>query len=200
MRVKEYIIFEGIDGSGKSTIAKKVYNYLKNKYSVKLIREPGGTLVSEKIRKIIAQEKLLPQTQLFLFLAARTELYSKISNLKENVIVMDRSYLSTFAYQTVLMNLSIGKIKNLHSIFNIPVTKGLAFVLLADPITIRKRLDTKHIFHKMLNDKTLHQINQRYKSLPKIFKNLQFIYLDSRQSIEYLYKKVIMYINARLQD
>ncbi len=197
---KDYIIFEGIDGSGKSTIAKKLYNYLKNKYRVKLIREPGGTAVSEQIRKIIAKEKLLPQTQFFLFLAARVELYNKISNLKETIIIMDRSFLSTFAYQTVLMNLSIEKIKNIHSIFNIPITKGVVFILLADPVTIRKRLDEKHIFHKTLDIKTLKQINEKYKTLPKIFKNLQFIYLDSKQNLEYLYNKVIMHIEARLKD
>lgn len=192
-----YIIFEGIDGTGKSTLAKKVYNYFKNpKYNLKnfdviFIREPGGTPFNEKLRKIIAREKLMPVTQLFLFLAGRAELYNILSKLKNTIIIMDRSFLSTFAYQSVLLNLPFKKIYYLHSLINIPVSKAIVFVLLAEPDIVRRRLDKKHIFHTSLNDKTLKRINDKYKMLENTFAKYKFIYLDANKSKKELFDNVI---------
>lgn len=200
---KIYIIFEGIDGTGKSTLAKKVYHYFKNlKFkiqntnnrrwqSVAFVREPGGTPLGEKIRAIIAKEKLLPQTQLFLFLAARAELYKTIPKLKKEIIIMDRSYLSTFAYQSVLLNLSIKKLQDLHTIFNIPISRAIVFVLLAKPSMIRERLSRNHILHTTLDNKTLNHINEKYKMLKNIFRKFKFIYLDAEESKERLVEIVI---------
>ena len=70
------IVFEGIEGSGKSHHLKKVSNFLKKKKIKHLkLREPGGNLNSEKIRKIILDEKsnFNKNTDLLLYLAARSE-------------------------------------------------------------------------------------------------------------------------------
>jgi len=72
---KGYLIcFEGVEGSGKSTQAKLLYNFVKKKITKKVIltREPGGTVVAEKIRNFILQKKLKIHTitELFLLFAA----------------------------------------------------------------------------------------------------------------------------------
>ena len=75
------IVFEGIEGSGKSTHIKNVSNYLKKiKRSFIKIREPGGSLTSEKIRKIILsnKSKFNSTTDLFLYFASRSENIEKI--------------------------------------------------------------------------------------------------------------------------
>lgn len=100
------ISFEGVDGSGKSTQARMLHEYLKRlKYNVLFIREPGGTSVSEAIRAILLDNKNAPmgaRTELLLFLAARAELVDKViapALRQGKIIITDRFSDSTLAYQ-----------------------------------------------------------------------------------------------------
>lgn len=99
------ISLEGGEGSGKSTHAHLLKDYLKEKgFKVLLLREPGGTETGEKLRKILLQgkSKISSLTELFLFLASRGELVTKIIEpaLKENkIVICDRFMDSTTAYQ-----------------------------------------------------------------------------------------------------
>ena len=100
---KPVIVFEGIEGSGKSHHIKKVSNYLKKK-KIKhiVVREPGGNLNSEKIRRLILNNRsnFNKNTDLLLYLAARSENIDKlIKNYKKKVILIDRFVDSTIAYQ-----------------------------------------------------------------------------------------------------
>ncbi len=98
------IIFEGIEASGKTTNFKIAANYLKKrrKSFIKL-REPGGSIFSEKIRKLILNKKLNlnNKTDLLLFYAGRSENFEKIikKNYKKKIILIDRFTDSTIAYQ-----------------------------------------------------------------------------------------------------
>ncbi len=195
---KKFIIFEGIDGSGKSTLAKKLYNYLKKDATVKIIREPGSTNIGEKIRKILVKNDLLPQTQFFLFLAARSEIYNVLQDCKENIIIMDRSFLSTLAYQSILLNISIEKLYKLHYFITIPFRNPLVFILSANPVLLKNRLDENNIFHKKLSIKILKQIDMQYKKLKGIFQSYDFIYLNATKSIEYLFDRVVKSVNIYL--
>ena len=100
---KPVIVFEGIEGSGKSHHIKKVSNYLKKK-NIKhiVVREPGGNLNSEKIRRLILNNRsnFNKNTDLLLYLAARSENIDKLTkNYKKKVILIDRFIDSTIAYQ-----------------------------------------------------------------------------------------------------
>lgn len=105
MRAK-FITFEGIEGSGKSTQAKKLHEYFiaQNIASV-LTREPGGTPASESIRAILIDEKIAKleaKTELFLNFAARLEHVEKLikPQLQQNkIVISDRFFDSTYAYQ-----------------------------------------------------------------------------------------------------
>jgi len=103
MSRKPVIVFEGIEGSGKSHHILKVSNYLlKNKIDYIKIREPGGNPNSEKIRKIILDNKsnFNKITDLLLYLAARSEsIYLLKKYYKKKVILIDRFVDSTIAYQ-----------------------------------------------------------------------------------------------------
>ena len=103
MSKKPVIVFEGIEGSGKSHHILSVSNYLrKNKIDYIKVREPGGNLNSEKIRKLILNNKsdFNKITDLLLYLAARSE---NIQTLKQyhnkKIILIDRFVDSTIAYQ-----------------------------------------------------------------------------------------------------
>ena len=110
-----FIVFEGIEGTGKSYHINNVANYLKKK-NIKFlkIREPGGSKNSEKIRKLILDNKssLNKNTDLLLYLAARSENIELIKkNLGKKIILIDRFVDSTFAYQHYGMNIDFKFIK-----------------------------------------------------------------------------------------
>ena len=103
MSKKPVIVFEGIEGSGKSHHILNIIKYLKKK-KIKFIkiREPGGNINSEKIRKLILSKKsdFNKITDLLLYLAARSENIHQLKKFyKKKVILIDRFVDSTIAYQ-----------------------------------------------------------------------------------------------------
>jgi len=101
-----FIVVEGIDGSGKSTVAARVAEELKRRgRKVLRTREPGGTLLGEKIRGLLLDAKnseMLPFTELFLYMASRAQLVDEIirPSLRKGMdVICDRYYYSTAAYQ-----------------------------------------------------------------------------------------------------
>ena len=103
MSKKPVIVFEGIEGSGKSYHISRLANYLKRKkINFIKIREPGGSINSEKIRKVILNNKSTfnKNTDLLLYLAARSENISILKkNFRKKIILIDRFIDSTIAYQ-----------------------------------------------------------------------------------------------------
>ena len=143
-----FIVFEGIEGSGKSYQIKKLYNNLKKK-GLKTVktREPGGTKGAERIRKLILKdyfgknksEEFDKYTDTLLYLAARNEhIKKKIEPaLKKKLIVLcDRFVDSTFAYQVSGKIVQSGFIENIHNVI-LPFKPNLTFVL---KVKIRKAL------------------------------------------------------------
>ena len=103
MSKKPVIVFEGIEGSGKSHHISVISKYLKrNKIAFIKLREPGGNINSEKIRKLILDKKsnFNKITDLLLYLAARSENIQLIRKYyKKKIILIDRFTDSTIAYQ-----------------------------------------------------------------------------------------------------
>ena len=118
MSKKPIIVFEGIEGSGKSYHINKVSKYLdKKKIEYIKIREPGGNINSEKIRKLILSKKskFNPKTDLLLYLAARSENISQIKKFyKKKVILIDRFVDSTIAYQHYGMGVDLKIINSIN--------------------------------------------------------------------------------------
>lgn len=129
-----FITFEGIDGCGKSTQAVMTYQLLQSHgYKVKLLREPGSTIVSEKIREILLDKssKISDITELLLYEAARSEITSQEIQpaLKNGTIVLcDRFYDSTTAYQGFGRKLNIRMVKSLHKVAALGIIPDLTFV------------------------------------------------------------------------
>ena len=105
------IVFEGVEGSGKTTQIDHVSNFLKKK-NIKFIkfREPGGSKNSEKIRRLILNGKtnFNNLTDYYLYLASRSENYDQIlkKNYHKKIILIDRFIYSTLAYQAYGMKIS----------------------------------------------------------------------------------------------
>jgi len=119
----KFITFEGIEGCGKSTQAKNLYDILIQKnIDATITREPGGTLASEKIRAILLDEnieKLETKTEILLNFASRIEHVEKLIKpaLRSNkIVICDRFFDSTFVYQGYGFGTDLDVIKNIKDI------------------------------------------------------------------------------------
>lgn len=140
------ITFEGIDGSGKSTQAQLLDEHLQQAgYETLLVREPGGTELSERIRSVLLDRTLevRPMAELLLFSAARTQLVSeRIRPALDTgkIVICDRFYDSTTAYQGA--GRGVADPEWLQS-FHERVTDGLVpdrtYLVEVDPTTARAR-------------------------------------------------------------
>lgn len=118
--MKLFIVFEGLDGSGKSTQIKILNDKLKlNNYDVLSLREPGSTEIGDKVLQILeSSQKLTPIMEFLLFSISRSAIINEkiMPNLNENKIVLcDRYFYSSIAYQGSGRNLDndfIHKINN----------------------------------------------------------------------------------------
>ena len=151
MSKKPIIVFEGIEGSGKSLHINNVANYLKkkNKKFIK-IREPGGNNNSEKIRKLILNNKSMfnKNTDLLLYLAARSENIELIKkNLGKKIILIDRFIDSTIAYQHYGMGINIKLINIINQFLLKQIKVNFTFLNLVN----RKNMLLRLIKRKNLN-------------------------------------------------
>ena len=139
------IVFEGIEGSGKSFHINNVVNYLKKKGRKFIkIREPGGSKNSEKIRKIILSNKsnFSKTTDLFLYLAARSENIDKIikGNYKKKIILIDRFVDSTTAYQHFGMSINLELINFINKFLLRNININFTFLNLVNEKNMKFRL------------------------------------------------------------
>ena len=147
MSRKPVIVFEGIEGSGKTHHLNKISKYFeKRKVSFIKIREPGGSLNSEKIRKLILNKKsnFNKNTDLLLYLASRSENINLLRKYyKKKIILIDRFVDSTIAYQHYGMGVNLDLINNInkHILSNFKVS--FTFLNLVNHKNMVKRLRSR---------------------------------------------------------
>ena len=188
MSKKIVIVFEGIEGSGKTFHINQVSRYLKKKniQHIKL-REPGGNKNSEKIRKLILNGKsnFNKNTDLLLYLAARSENIEYLKKFyKKKIILLDRFTDSTIAYQHYGMGVDIKILKKINNYLLKFFKVDFTFLNLVNNKNMKKRLNKR----KKLNryDKfDLRFYNKVQKGFIKIAKNKKnYKIIDSNRSIE----------------
>ena len=147
MSKKPVIVFEGIEGSGKSLHILNVSKYLKkNKIDHIKIREPGGSINSELIRKLVLSNKSAfnRETDLLLYLAARSENISLLKKFyKKKIILIDRFVDSTIAYQHYGLGVNIDLINtiNKHLLKNFKI--DFTFLNIVDDKNMKYRLKSR---------------------------------------------------------
>lgn len=189
-----FITFEGPDGSGKSTIIKKVYERLVNDgFDIVLTREPGGTPIAEKIRDIILDNSnvaLDARTEALLYAASRRQhLVEKIRPaLKEGKIVLcDRFLDSSLAYQGGGRNLGVQNVLNINLFATENTYPDLTLFFDIDPELGLKRVsqDKKRVADRLDNEnENFHE--KVYSTFKEIVKtnNQRIITIDASKSIE----------------
>ncbi len=180
MSKKPIIVFEGIEGSGKSHHIRKVSNFLdKNKIKYIKIREPGGSLNSEKIRRLILNKKtnFNTHTDLLLYLAARSENMNLIKkSYKKEIILIDRFTDSTIAYQHYGMGVDIKIIKKINNFLLKNVKVDFTFLNIVNKKNLflrlkkRKSLNRYDLFDMKFYNKVQNGFLKLVKSNKKSYK------------------------------
>lgn len=137
----KFIIIEGGEGSGKSTVVKYIANRLRN-CNVITTREPGGSRVAERIRKAFINDKIDPVSQLFCFLAARAvwvEQVLKPAFESGKTVISDRSFPTTYSYQGIVGGIGLDKVAKLNDIAMRGIKPDLVVILDIDAKTGLKR-------------------------------------------------------------
>ena len=182
------ISFEGIEGVGKSTQINLIQEWLKTKgLSTKLIREPGSTEFGEKIRELLLSNDsdISAHSELLLMFAARAEMVNEhLLNSKEDILLCDRYYHASIAYQGYGRKLSLELIENLIQNINCPIPD----------LTIIYDLDVRLGFKRKANDDIdriesagvnfFEDVRKGYQQIAK--DREEVVLLDASESIEVL--------------
>ncbi len=180
------ITFEGIEGAGKSTQINLVLDWLKTKgFSTKLLREPGSTILGEKIRELLLSKDsdISAHTELLLMFAARSEMIKEhLIDSREDFILCDRYYHASIAYQGYGRKLSLDLINVLINGVNCPTPD----------LTIIYDLDVKAGFKRKTNDvidriessgiNFFENVRKGYQQLAKERSEVEIV--DASESIE----------------
>ena len=196
MSNKPIIVFEGIEGSGKTTHLKNIASYLK-KRNVKYVslREPGGSKNSELIRKIILNKKsdLHIFSDLLLYLAARNENINKIikKNYKKKIILIDRFIDSTVAYQHYGMGINYNLINSINKYLIKDINIDYTFLNTVSLKKLKIRLKKRRNLNKYDRFKVsfYKKVQKGFLKLSKNKKNYTII--DSNKDIN-VNKKIIL--------
>lgn len=200
-----FITFEGIDFCGKSTQVGLLRDYLlEQKKNVHLIREPGGTEISEKIREILLDKKnnaMVMETEIFLFSASRAQLVREVIRpylQKGYYVISDRFHDSSTAYQGFGRGLSVDAILNIH---NLAIGKTIPditfFIDIPNEIAMARK---KNIAHSDLDrievsDNTFYErVREGYLYLAG--KEKRFRVIDGTQNIKQINENIINEIKS----
>lgn len=145
-----FITFEGCEGSGKTTQAEYLFSHLQDSgYECLLTHEPGGTVLSEKIREILlhaSHTTMKPLTELFLYLASRAQHTEEVilpALRKGWVVISDRYADSSLAYQGIARELPTELVLQLNEVATKKTTPDLTFLIDIEPETGLDRLEGK---------------------------------------------------------
>ena len=202
--MKKFITFEGGEGAGKSTQAKLLSKSLLSVNENNLLtREPGGTKVSDKIRKILVENKnnnISSDVELLLIYASRHQHLKEkiIPSLKEKTVICDRYIHSTISYQFDIKNFA-KKLDFFHQNFAFNLMPDLTILLdLAPDIGLKRSLKIKNKETRFENkDKIYHEkIRKNFLKLSKKYKNMYKI--DASLPKKVIHKKIIDHLNKLL--
>jgi dTMP kinase len=201
-----FITLEGPDGSGKSTQALLLIRFLKKAgYKVLHTREPGGDRVAESIRRLLLSphNKIVPETELFLYWASRAQHVRQVINpalARGVVVVCERFNDATIAYQGYGRGIDLKLIKKMNQLaagglkpdltflLDIPPARGLIKVLEAKGVKDRFELE-KISFHKQVRRGYLDLAAQEPQRIKKI---------SGSGPIEHIHRQMILIIKKKI--
>ncbi len=198
-----FITFEGLDNSGKTTIIKKIVQYLRDNKIEKnfvITREPGGTGIKEAefIRAFVLSPEynIDPMSEALLYLTSRKMHLTRIIEpaLKEGkIVICDRFIDSSLAYQGAGRELGIDRVRELNSIVTNNIKPDFTFFIKMSPELSFQRLANQEKKLDRLEDNDLSfykKVENGYNEIINKDKN-RFIIIDGTLSIDEVFKKTL---------
>ena len=205
-----FLVFEGLDGSGKSTLIEALSKELSlKKIPFKKTREPGGTPLGEKVRSLLLQKdkKLTPTpwTELFLYEACRSQNVDQViaPALKEgNWVLCDRFWASTTAFQAGGRSLDEKKVLSLNLWASKNIKPDLWILLDLSLEAATKRWEDRTAFHPLdrfeLETLSFHEkVRESYLKISKTKEHGPWLVLDASQSKDVLMKQLMDELKKR---
>ena len=198
-----FLVIEGPDGSGKSTMAKKIGEYFSAKgRQIEFTREPGGTNISEKIRELILDKNNIEmdyRTEALLYAAARAPLVSQkiMPWLNAGKIVISERYVySSLVYQGIGRKLGIDEIKKINDFGTAGLEPDMVLFFDIDP---KKALERKLNIDggdRLENENlSFHEaVYKGYKTIANNYSNI--ITINAERTVEEIFDEVKNIINS----
>ena len=207
-----FIVFEGIEGSGKSYQSRKLYTAIKKiGLSVILTREPGGTKSAEKIREIILKDYFHPDfkekfdkyTDTLLYLAARNEhIQNKIKPAisKKKIVICDRFIDSTFAYQVYGKGVNKNFVDLVHKYILGNIKPDMTFILKVNMSKALQRLKKRAIKKNRYDKFSKNFYIKAQKAFIKIAKKnkKKYYIFDNSEDDKNLEKSIFKLVRSKL--
>ncbi len=194
-----FITFEGLDGSGKTTQIALLADYLKRKgREVITTIEPGGTNLGDRIRQILLDknnEGMSNKAETFLFEASRAELVSKViapALGSGKIIICDRFFDSTIAYQGIARGLGVEKVMELSLWATDGIVPDLTFLLSVDVEGGEKRLSGSSKNRDRIEseeEKFKQRIFDGYIELARKYSG-RIVLIDAKQEIKTIFSQI----------
>lgn len=204
-----FISFEGPDGSGKSTALAQILTQIGPSFKTQYLvtREPGGSKIAEKIRKLIldpANKKMTDQTEALLYAASRSQLVHEVilpALESGKIVISDRYVDSSLAYQGTGRELGIKEVKEINDFATEKLEPDLTLFFNLNPIIGLKRIEKERPGHedRLEQEKlTFHQkVYAGYQKLLKMYPN-RIVSINAAQPIEQVTADCIQVIKERL--
>ncbi len=183
-----FVVFEGIDGSGKTTQARLLCDFVSEMgRECVLVREPGGTEIGEKIRDILLRHDMFPETELFLFLASRSQLVREViipALEAGKVVIADRFSYSSVAYQGFGRGMDIEFVDLANSVATSNLKPDLVFYI---DLSVEDAMGRKGFRDRMEKVSFLERVHAGYAEMAK---RGNFIVLDGREEAHRIHEEI----------
>lgn len=201
-----FIVMEGPDGSGKTTQINLLKEYLEEAgYECLITREPGGTVIGEKVRQLILNpehKEMSPVTEMLLYAASRAQLVHEVIGpaLEEGkIVISDRFVDSSIVYQGIARKLGISTVSAVNAPgIGIYRPDGIFFIDLSEAEGLRRKKEQKNLdrmeqegidFHHMVSEGYRKVLSGR----PEVMK------IDGGRSIDTIQKKIRNHVDELLK-
>ncbi len=193
-----FITFEGIEGCGKTTQAKLLQKALQSSgYEVLRSREPGGPAISEEIRKLLLNpqhKEMLPETEMLLYMASRSQHTGEwiIPALEEEkIVICDRYFDSTLAYQGAARNVNLSIIETITYFATFNLTPQLTFLLDLEVEKGMDRINNRQFDRLEQETREFHEkVRKQYLSIAKKY-SFRYFVLNGEQPRDIIHEQVL---------
>lgn len=202
-----FITMEGPDGSGKSTQIELLKKYLEHKgYDIVIAREPGGTVISEVIRKIIldpVHKEMSHMTELLLYAASRAQLVNQVIEpalLDGKAVICDRFVESSAVYQGIGRGLGVDTVYEVNNYALGDVKPKLTIFMDLDAEDGIKRKEKQTKLDRMeLEDIMFHKrVVEGYRKLATLYPE-RIVPIDATLSIEEIHSRIVREVEKRFR-